>query len=148
MAHLKAQETRYDLDERKAWKLALTRRLYERGYDREDILSLFRFIDWLLQLPQALENEFWQNIEQYEAQINMPYITSVERIGISQGWREAIAATLETRFENADSQAIVGSLAAIANLDTLKALHRQAVSIDSLDDFQRLVDDTTPSGDR
>jgi len=37
MAHLKAQETRKDDNERKLWKFILIRRLYERGYEREYI---------------------------------------------------------------------------------------------------------------
>ena len=45
MAHLKAREVR-DGAERKQWKLRLMRGLYERGYNREEILTLFRFIDW------------------------------------------------------------------------------------------------------
>jgi hypothetical protein len=32
--------------DRKAWKWSLTRMLYERGYGREQIINLFRFIDW------------------------------------------------------------------------------------------------------
>ena len=111
MAHLKAQETRYDLSERKAWKLALTRRLYEMGYERQDILDLFRFIDWMLELPEALAKEFWQDIEQYEAERNMPYITSVERIGIEKGIAQStqrVRVTLEciltSRFGQLDTQ--------------------------------------------
>lgn len=104
MAHLKAQETRYDLSERKAWKLALTRRLYEKGYERQDILDLFRFIDWMLELPQALETDFWQTIEQYEAEKNMPYITSVERIGIKKGIQLTLESLLSSRFGQLDSQ--------------------------------------------
>jgi len=41
MAHLKAREVR-DGTERKQWKLRLLRGLYERGYNREEILTLFR----------------------------------------------------------------------------------------------------------
>ncbi|WP_218617010.1 hypothetical protein [[Phormidium ambiguum] IAM M-71] len=37
MAHLKAIETRDNRTQRKEWKLALTRRLYEQGYEREGI---------------------------------------------------------------------------------------------------------------
>lgn len=39
MAHLKARETRSDQQQRRAWKFALTRRLYEQGYERQDILT-------------------------------------------------------------------------------------------------------------
>lgn len=85
MAHLKAQETRSDGLRRFEWKLALTRRLYEQGYEREDVLNLFQFIDWVMSLSSELEQEFWQEVIQYEEERRMPYITSVERIGIQKG---------------------------------------------------------------
>jgi hypothetical protein len=57
------------------------RPLYERGYSKEDILELFRLIDWLVQLPRELEVEFRRQVAEYEAQKHMPYITSIERLG-------------------------------------------------------------------
>ena len=45
MAHLKALETRHNAAERHYWKFYLIRRLYERGYQRQDVLNLFHFID-------------------------------------------------------------------------------------------------------
>ena len=87
MAHLKAKETHGDTDQRLAWKVALIRGLYERGYTKEDILKLFRFIDWLLQLPQEAERLFWKEVQSYEEEKKMTYITSVERIGIEEGYK-------------------------------------------------------------
>lgn len=55
MAHLKTMETRPNPEQRKVWKLSLIRGLYERGLDRQDIVNLYRFIDWLMQLPKGLE---------------------------------------------------------------------------------------------
>jgi hypothetical protein len=34
------------------------KRLYQRGDQREDILELFRFIDWIMTLPENLEKRF------------------------------------------------------------------------------------------
>ena len=85
MAHLKAQQTTQDRSARKTWKLILIKRLYERGYEREDIINLFKFIDWLMSLPLELEQEFWQELNQYEEERKMPYVTSVEQIGIEKG---------------------------------------------------------------
>ncbi len=79
MAHLRALETRQNRTRRKEAKLALTKRLYEQGYQREDIINLFKFIDWLMSLPTELEQEFQQELNQYEEEKRMPYITSVER---------------------------------------------------------------------
>ncbi len=88
MAHLKSQETRHDEEGRKAWKFALIRRLYERGYEKEDVRKLFRFIDWLMRLPDEAEQELWEKVRQYEEVKQMPYVTSVERIGFKKGFQE------------------------------------------------------------
>jgi hypothetical protein len=85
MAHLKTKETRNDAISRKEWKFKLTRMLYERGYERQDILNLFRFIDWILELPEDLKRSFRDELEAYEREQQMPYVTSIERMGIEQG---------------------------------------------------------------
>jgi hypothetical protein len=74
MAHLKAQESK-DGVTRKGWKLRLVRLLYQRGYTREDVLELFRVLDWMLRLPEALEREFMQELIAFEEQAKMPYVT-------------------------------------------------------------------------
>ena len=85
MTHLKAQETKRNPERRKQWKLALVKRLYERGYDRSSILNLFTFIDWRLILSNEGKVEFWQELRIYEEERQMPYITSVEQIGYDRG---------------------------------------------------------------
>ncbi|MCY7406271.1 MAG: DUF4351 domain-containing protein [Alkalinema sp. CAN_BIN05] len=85
MTHLKAQETKNRPTARKQWKLTLVKRLYERGYARSAILSLFTFVDWIMILPEAAKVEFWQELKVYEEQRKMPYITSVEQIGYDRG---------------------------------------------------------------
>lgn len=90
MAHLKANETRENRNQRKEWKLSLTRRLYELRFEREDVINLFQFIDWVMSLPLQLEQEFWQEVIQLEEERRMPYITSVERIGIQKGIEQGI----------------------------------------------------------
>ena len=88
MAHLKAQETRQDPAARQGWKLWLTRRLYKLGYDRQRVLDLFGFIDWVLQLPEPQALDFWRQVQEIEEEKRMQYITSVERIGIQQGLQQ------------------------------------------------------------
>jgi hypothetical protein len=88
MAHLKTKETRQDMQKRKEWKFRLTRMLYERDYARQDILNIFRFLDWLLELPEALKQSFRDELAQYEQERQMPYVTSIERMGIEQGREE------------------------------------------------------------
>jgi hypothetical protein len=80
MTHLKTKETRQDPRSRKEWKFRLTRRLYEQGYERQDILNLFHFIDWMLELPEDLKQAFRSELEHYEQERKMPYITSIEQM--------------------------------------------------------------------
>ena len=88
MAHLKALETRHNAEARAVWKYYLIRRLYVRGYTRQDILNLLHFVDWLLCLPGNLEQQFKQQLEQLEAQTQMRYVTSIERIAREEGREE------------------------------------------------------------
>jgi hypothetical protein len=88
MAHLKTQETSKKLGERKTWKFSLIRRLYEQGWQERDIRNLYRFIDWVMILPKALETEFWQEFKQFEQERSMSYVTFGERIGYERGQQE------------------------------------------------------------
>ncbi len=90
MAHLKTRDTRNDEEARKKWKIYLVRRLYERGYQREDVINLFHFIDWLMRLPEEMERSFRAEMRRYEEDKKMEYITSVERIGIKKGMDQGI----------------------------------------------------------
>ena len=88
MAHLKALETAKDIKLRLKWKLTLVKMLYQKGYLRQDIYELFRFIDWLLMLPKGLEKEFKIELTKFEEEYKMPYVTSIERLGKEEGIQE------------------------------------------------------------
>ncbi|MEW6220399.1 MAG: cytosolic protein [Thermodesulfobacteriota bacterium] len=91
MAHLKARETRDAAIERAWWKFDLVRRLYNRGYARQQVIDLFRFIDWLMQLPEELEQGFFQQLAAVEEDTTMPYVSSVERIGRKKGLEQGLS---------------------------------------------------------
>jgi flagellar biosynthesis/type III secretory pathway protein FliH len=38
-----------------------------------------------MQVPEKLQLQLWSEIEQFERNLSMPYMTSVERIGIEKG---------------------------------------------------------------
>jgi hypothetical protein len=81
LAQLTAIETHNDPMLRAEEKFRLVRRLYERGLSREKILEFYRLIDWLLLLPESLERQFIDNLQHFEEEMVMPYISSAERIG-------------------------------------------------------------------
>ena len=90
MAHLKLMETKGNVNERYQWKRKLVKMLYERSYTKEDIVELFRFLDWLLILPEELEQKLEDEIEEYERGNCMPYVTHIERRGIQQGIQQGL----------------------------------------------------------
>ncbi|BAZ11948.1 hypothetical protein NIES4071_37760 [Calothrix sp. NIES-4071] len=85
MAHLRTQQTRSKPSERKRWKLSLIRELYDQGLSEQDIRNLYKFIDWVMILPEGLENEFWEDFKKFEQERKMTYMTTGERIGEKRG---------------------------------------------------------------
>jgi hypothetical protein len=53
-------------------------------------------------LPEELENDFWQEIQQHEKVKEMKYVTSVERIGfkrgMQQGTRKLLTGLIKKKF--------------------------------------------------
>ena len=139
MAHLRSQEMRR-VRERFNWKLRLTRMLYERGYGRDEVLGLYRFIDMVLNLPEELEEKYHEEIFKEEEVRDMPYITTAERIGMRKGMledaREMVLEALEERFGvvSEDVKEVVRSQ---NDRDELRRWHRLAIRAGSLDEFRR-----------
>ncbi|MBF0614726.1 MAG: DUF4351 domain-containing protein [Magnetococcales bacterium] len=94
-AHLTARSTRKQPEERYRQKWRITRSLYQRGFTRQQIIDLFWFIDWVLQLPQDLEQRYYQEIRVFEEGAQVQYITSVERIGLERGMAQGMALGME-----------------------------------------------------
>ena len=85
LAHLRAKQTKNQPMERYQEKWHIARGLYRRGFSRQKIIDLYRFIDWVLSLPSELDEQFWEELSNFEENQEMPYITSVERIGEERG---------------------------------------------------------------
>jgi hypothetical protein len=125
MAHLAALQTKSDRLQRKQQKLSLVRRLYQQGFEREDVLNLLAFVDWVLTLPQDLEREFLFEVEQLEAEQRMQYVTSFERSGIEKGKLEAllkgIALGLKLKFGET-GQNLLPEIESIQDVNVLEAI--------------------------
>ena len=75
-----------DKELRFKFKRKLIRLMYEKGNNREEILALFEFIDGALELhDEVLDMKIMEEIEQIEEKETMPYVTSIERLGIKKG---------------------------------------------------------------
>jgi predicted transposase/invertase (TIGR01784 family) len=84
----KAEDLKRKAKERRNWKFLLVQGLYEKGYNGNKVKDLFRFIDWIMVLPEKLDNTFGDELKAFEQEKKMTFITSVERIGIKKGREE------------------------------------------------------------
>jgi len=75
-------------DEAFAAKRRLARMLHGRGDRREDIVRLYRFIDWVLRLPEDLEFKLEDGLKTLEGRKSMPSVSSIERHGVAKGRKE------------------------------------------------------------
>ena len=85
------QKTRTQDEERYFAKIRLLQILYERHWDKQRVINLFNVIDWLMQLPEWLNNRVWQELETIEENGKIQYVTSVERIGMAKDMAEGVA---------------------------------------------------------
>jgi len=102
MAFLKTVETQGNDQERYQWKKHFLLELYRRGMSREMILALYEFIDIVMALPEAKDDELNEDIKQTTEENKMSIITTAERIGmkkgLEQGLRGMISDILEIKF--------------------------------------------------
>ena len=138
MAHLRTLATRGLPQERLRWKMSLIRGMYERGYSRDRILQLFRLIEWMMVLPEELERDFRNELRHLREENRMPYITGFERDGMAKMARENVGEILETRFEVLPPD-LSERLNAIEDIALLKRLHKRAITVASVEEFEQVM---------
>ncbi|WP_375515527.1 cytosolic protein [uncultured Nostoc sp.] len=137
MAHLAAVQTRNDRLQRKQQKLSLVRKLYQQGFEREDVLNLLAFVDWVLTLPQDLEREFQLEVEQLEAEQRMQYVTSFERSGIRLGLLEGIELGLELKF-GAESLSLMSEISLLSDIEQLRAIKERIKTATTIAELRQI----------
>ncbi len=151
LAHLKTQETLGSAGNRYSWKLRLIKGLYDRGLGADQIRQLFRFVDWMMELPTDMEKYFSDELHRFEEEKRMPYVTSVERLahqqgieqgieqgiqkGVVQGLLEGIEMVLEIRFGE-DAQPILEEIRNLTSADALRILLRQAKTVNAPEELR------------
>jgi hypothetical protein len=156
LAHLQAQATRGDPLSRRQWKLRIVKGLYERGWTADDIRELFRLIDWILDLPEDLQEAFRSEVHEYEEDKGMPYVTSIERLarkegrqegreegreegrkeGLREGLLEGITLDLEAKFGPRGSK-LLPRIQAIQELAELRELTRAIKAANKLEEIRK-----------
>jgi hypothetical protein len=137
LAHLKTLETRRSPPDRHAWKLRLVKRLYERGMDAEDVRQLFRFIDWIMDLPPELEQIFQQEITVYQQEERMPFIDTIDRIAMEQYLLQGLEVSLPLKF-GVGGLELMPELREIHDHELLSAVLAAVPDAANPDDLRRL----------
>jgi hypothetical protein len=101
-------------------------------------------------LPEELANNFKTELRSDEEVNRMRYVTSIERLakaegieqgieqGILQNARDSVIEVLETRFGEVPSS-IVEVVNQIEESAVLKTLHKRAIAIPSVAEFEQLL---------
>ncbi len=109
-------------------------------------------MDWLLNLPESLEERFWAEMETWEREQKMPYVTSWERIGERRGQevgerigeqrgeRRALQNVIleNLTFDHGEVPAdLAEAVWAINDPERLRVLQRASVRAESLEAFRK-----------
>ena len=156
MAHLKTKATTGKLPEREQWKWRLIRGLYEKEFEREQIIKLFEIIDNMMTLSPELQSSLESKIKQFEEERTMPLMSNMELRGIKRGKkigeeigkeigkeigaleksRDDIKTVLTVRFGEISSEIeeIIGKM---TNPTILEELLKLAATANSLAEFKQ-----------
>lgn len=140
LAHLQTLQTRRKPAERYQAKFNLIRMLYRRGWSQQDIYELLRFIDWVMTLPEGLEQQLQTEIDRFEEEVKMRYVPTFERKAMHQGElqaaREFVVEALDTHFKLVP-ESVTHLLKQIEDIEVLREFLRLAITAESLAAFEQ-----------
>lgn len=140
LAHLKTLETRGDAEARLTWKLRLGRMLFGRQWQRKEIEELLQFLDWIMSLPEALEDQFdaeWRELERLSktARAMPPIIRRAQARGQVIGKRDTLFGLLERKFGPLPAE-IRARIKRVSEIDQLDQLAYNILSAETLADMR------------
>ncbi len=154
-AFLKTLETEGDYQGRYHWKRRFILQLYDLGLDRETLIRVYKFIEWIMELPKSLDDRLYEEVKQKEEQKRMPYIMYAERKGIQkgiqkgkqegkqegriEGLRQAIKILMDAKFGQS-AKGLEEKISKVRNEKTLeKILYELQQAVDADEFEQNLV---------
>lgn len=161
LAFRKAMETEQDVGLRYEARKQLITLTMGYGYNADEQAHLLRLMEWVLMLPEVLEQQVEKLVEEYKRERGTTFVSRLERRAIQEGLEQGLERGLEQGLEQGLQQArtlMVNSiirilrhrfgdqaeflrheLSGILSLDALDHLHAAALDAPSLEDFRAEV---------
>ena len=98
---------------------------------------MFRLIDWLMELPPAMNRVFRQELDTIQEEKRMPFVTSIERLGRCDGIRKGIEVLLRVRF-GTDRPNLMPEIQQIDEEEKLDAILKALETATTADEVRRL----------
>lgn len=153
-AQIAALRTSNDPEARFNAKTQLVRNLYTAGYNADQVREIFRLIDWMMHLRVDLSHRFNEELIAYEKELQMPYVTSIERHAEERGREQGLEIGLEKGREQGSTRLLVRILKRICGdlppelqakvqqlkLEQAQDLGEAAVDFQSLEDLKNWLE--------
>ncbi|MCI0381278.1 MAG: hypothetical protein L0215_27145 [Gemmataceae bacterium] len=140
LAHLQALATHGDPATRQQRKLRIIKGLYRGHWSKEDVRELFRLIDWIMTLPEDLDEALRTEIHEFEEEQKMPYITSIERLAKKEGILEGIELAMEMRF-GSSGRKLLPKVRALGSVDEVRRFARFLKNAKSIEQVRSRLSD-------
>jgi hypothetical protein len=82
-----------------ASRMELVRLALDRGYTEEQVEQLIRLLEWVMVLPEVLEERYEQFLEEVKREQNTPYLSVLERKALREGWEQGVQKGLQEGHE-------------------------------------------------
>lgn len=150
LAHLRALKTRGKPNLLLSEKIGLIRRLRERGYTAEQVIHLYKVVDFMMTLSQEMEQLVQEIVRKFEEESEWP-LTSLEEFaiergvekGIQQGLQQGIVELtlhiLQRRFGDT-ALALEPQLKQVQSVERLRELSKFALDAATLEEFTQALE--------
>lgn len=118
--------------------LPLIALMIEQGYNREHQAHILRLLEWVMILPETLEQQVEQFVEEYKRKRKTSFVSRFEQRLIRQGVHASIMRILQRRFGE-DAESLRPAIEAISSLETLEKLVDDALDAPTLEAFEEAL---------
>ena len=139
-AYLKTLESEGNVSQRYRWKKQFLLQLYRVGFKKETVYALYRFIEWMMALPDELEEQLYYEIKEFEEGQPMSYITIAEKKGVQKGIKEGLQKGIKEGIQKGKIQGLQHAIITILKVKFGEAGLAYADAIKTIEELDKLED--------